>query len=79
MNDIIIGYDAKRIVRNSTGLGNYSRNLVNALSAIVPAGIQLRLYAPDEGSAELRSQVLSRPNVSFAYPRGIQYLSLIHI
>ena len=56
MNDIIIGYDAKRIVRNSTGLGNYSRNLVNALSAIVPAGIQLRLYAPDEGSAELRSQ-----------------------
>lgn len=73
MNDIIIGYDAKRIVRNSTGLGNYSRNLVNALSAIVPAGIQLRLYAPDEGSAELRSQVLLRPNVSFAFPRGIQY------
>ena len=60
-------------MRNSTGLGNYSRNLVNALSAIVPAGIQLRLYAPDEGSAELRSQVLLRPNVSFAFPRGIQY------
>lgn len=60
-------------MRNSTGLGNYSRNLVNALSAIVPAGIQLRLYAPDEGSAELRSQVLLRPNVSFVFPRGIQY------
>ncbi len=73
MNDIIIGYDAKRIVRNSTGLGNYSRNLVNAISAIAPAGTQLRLYAPDEGRAELRSQVVTRPNVSFAYPRGAAF------
>jgi hypothetical protein len=28
---LIIGYDAKRMMCNDTGLGNYSRNLVNAL------------------------------------------------
>ena len=27
-----IAYDAKRLVRNTTGLGNYSRTLVNDLS-----------------------------------------------
>ena len=26
---MIIGYDAKRIVRNATGLGSYGRTLVN--------------------------------------------------
>ena len=29
---IIVGYDAKRIVRNATGLGSYGRTLVNDLS-----------------------------------------------
>ena len=29
---IIIGFDAKRVVRNGTGLGAYGRNLVNDLS-----------------------------------------------
>ena len=27
-----IGYDAKRIVRNGTGLGNYGRTLVNDIA-----------------------------------------------
>ena len=31
---MIIGYDAKRIVRNGTGLGNYGRTLVNDLAAL---------------------------------------------
>lgn len=66
---ITIGYDAKRIVRNATGLGTYSRTLINDLVPLCPQGTQLRLYAPDEGREELRRQILTRPNVTFAYPR----------
>jgi hypothetical protein len=32
-NIITVGFDAKRIVSNPTGLGNYGRTLVNALLA----------------------------------------------
>ncbi|MBQ9356259.1 MAG: glycosyltransferase family 4 protein [Prevotella sp.] len=64
---IIIGMDAKRIVRNGTGLGNYGRTLVNDLSA--HDELELRLYAPDNGMTQLRSQIVGRPNVVFCYPR----------
>ena len=54
-----IGYDAKRIVRNGTGLGSYGRTLVNDLAPIMP-DTTLRLYAPDAGRDDLRCQVQSR-------------------
>ena len=38
-----IGFDAKRIVRNGTGLGSYGRTLVNDLASYP---LELRLYAP---------------------------------
>ncbi len=72
---IIIGFDAKRIVRNGTGLGNYGRTLVNDLLAVSSDNCQLRLYAPDAGRDELRSKIISSPRLSFAYPQttfGIQ-------
>jgi len=62
----IIGYDAKRIVRNGTGLGNYGRTLVNDLARLDT--FDLRLYAPDSGLAQLRSQIIGRQNVEFAFP-----------
>ncbi len=40
-----IGYDAKRIFHNTTGLGNYSRDLVRILSAYYPDNKYL-LYNP---------------------------------
>ena len=64
--NIIIGYDAKRIVRNGTGLGSYGRTLVNDLAA--DESLQLRLYAPDKGRDDLRNQIVSRPNVTFCHP-----------
>ncbi len=64
-----IGFDAKRIVRNNTGLGNYGRTLVNDLSGIVPEDTMLCLYAPDEGNEVLRQQVNEAPNVVFRYPQ----------
>jgi glycosyltransferase involved in cell wall biosynthesis len=63
-----IGYDAKRIVRNGTGLGNYGRTLVNDI-AQYDAQLDLRLYAPDKGRDELRGQIVAQENVSFCYPQ----------
>ena len=62
----IIGFDAKRIVRNGTGLGSYGRTLVNDLAQ--RPDLELRLYAPDKGRDDLRSQIVERPNVTFCYP-----------
>lgn len=67
-----IGYDAKRIVRNGTGLGSYGRTLVNDLAPIMP-DVTLRLYAPDAGRDDLRCQVQPRENVRFCYPRHLRF------
>ena len=55
---MIVGLDAKRIVRNGTGLGSYGRTLVNDLIRLGDDQLELRLYAPDEGCASLRSQII---------------------
>ena len=60
-----IGFDAKRIVRNGTGLGSYGRTLVNDLASYP---LELRLYAPDQGRDQLRLQIKQQENVSFCYP-----------
>ena len=65
---ITVGFDAKRIVRNNTGLGSYGRTLVRDL-AYQPDSLRLRLYAPDKGRDDLRSQVEGLPRVSFCYPK----------
>ena len=58
-----IGFDAKRIVRNGTGLGSYGRTLVNDLSNYP---LELRLYAPDEVRADMRDQVYQIENIVFS-------------
>ena len=68
---LIIGYDAKRIVRNGTGLGSYGRTLVNDIARCAEStdpALQLRLYAPDEGREDLRNQIINHQNVTFCYP-----------
>ena len=65
---MIVGIDAKRIVRNGTGLGSYGRTLVNDLIRLGDSDMQLRLYAPDEGRDELRSQTIE--GAEFCYPKG---------
>lgn len=67
---MIIGIDAKRIVRNGTGLGSYGRTLVNDLIRLGDSDMQLRLYAPDEGRDDLRGQIIGDGNVQFCYPKG---------
>ena len=67
---MIVGIDAKRIVRNGTGLGSYGRTLVNDLIRMGDSEMQLRLYAPDEGRDDLRGQIIGDGNVQFCYPSG---------
>lgn len=62
---MIVGVDAKRIVRNGTGLGSYGRTLVNDLLRRGDSEMELRLYAPDEGKDALRGQIIE--GATFCY------------
>lgn len=75
---MIIGFDAKRIVRNGTGLGNYCRTLINDMIRC-NNGKQLLLYTPDKGRDVLRNQIIESDSCRFVYPkkkRGKIYKSL---
>lgn len=67
MNEMTIGYDAKRAVNNLTGLGNYSRLVVDALSALYPDNRYI-LMAPRAGENPRLSPILQRKNVSLVTP-----------
>ena len=67
----IIGFDAKRIVRNGTGLGSYGRTLINDLARFP---LTLRLYAPTPGRDDLRNQITPSDNISFVYPHSPSHL-----
>lgn len=73
---MIIGYDAKRIAYNNTGLGSYGRTLVNDIAEAVQPGTMLNLYTPGTGDDALRRQIKPRTNVRYVYPdNGIGCLS----
>ena len=71
-NILKIGFDAKRIVRNGTGLGSYGRTLVNDLAQYP---LRLNLYAPDKGRDDLRTQIVERDNIAFVYPASRHFKS----
>lgn len=64
---LTIGYDAKRAVSNGTGLGNYCRTLLNDLGTTDTID-SFRLYVPDLGRDDLRSQLDMPRNMSFVTP-----------
>lgn len=64
-----IGFDAKRITHNSTGLGNYARFVVNALSKYFPENNYI-LYSPSSGKEDLRNRIHPSPNIRFSYPEN---------
>ena len=66
-----IGFDAKRAVNNKTGLGNYSRLVVDVLSEYYPEN-EYVLYAPKLRYNNRLEPLLSRKNINLAGPqRGI--------
>jgi glycosyltransferase involved in cell wall biosynthesis len=65
-----IGFDAKRAVRNHTGLGNYSRYVIEILSKYYPDN-QYILFAPEQRQNSRLKTILLRTNISFVFPDGI--------
>lgn len=57
-----IAYDAKRFFHNTSGLGNYSRDLVRILSRFFPENEYLLL---NKNKSERGADILRHPNVSF--------------
>lgn len=62
---MLIGFDAKKIVSNLTGIGNYSRGLVNLLSA--DGSDKCVLFAPDKGKEKCLAGLALNENVEFVY------------
>ena len=57
-----IAFDAKRITNNATGLGNYSRFVLEALTEYRPENRYL-LYSPSIGRPELYRELLEHRSV----------------
>lgn len=64
-----IGLDGKRAVKNLTGLGNYSRLVVESLAMQFPDD-RFLLYTPDISENPRLKNIISLPNVSFRTPSG---------
>lgn len=61
-----IGYDAKRAVNNNTGLGNYSRLVIDTIAS--SGDDTLMLYAPRLRNNPRLMPLLERPNVTLCLP-----------
>jgi glycosyltransferase involved in cell wall biosynthesis len=64
-----IGYDAKRAFKNFTGLGNYSRSLINMMFDFFPVN-NYYLYTPPYNNS-LDCAFLDKNNVNVRMPKGL--------
>lgn len=64
-----IAFDAKRAVYNNTGLGNYSRLVIDVMSEYYPDNEYL-LYTPGIKLNKGLSPILSRTNIKMVSPHG---------
>ena len=62
-----IAYDAKRITNNATGLGNYSRFVLETLTEFRPENRYL-LYSPSAGDPALYKRLLTHRSVHLFTP-----------
>lgn len=65
-----IGYDAKRAAVNFTGLGNYSRYIINGVASFSPQN-KLILYIPKKKNNIEYAKLLEYKNVTESLPRNI--------
>lgn len=70
MENLTIGYDAKRAVCNGTGLGNYSRLVIDLMSGYLYDS-KLLLYSPVANNNKRLAPLLKRDNVNLVTPSGI--------
>ena len=62
-----IAFDAKRITHNATGLGNYSRFVLDTLTEFRPENRYL-LFSPSTGDPSLYKRLLSNRSVRLITP-----------
>lgn len=71
-----IGFDAKRAVQNMTGLGNYSRYVIDALLTYFPENEYI-LFAPKKRTnSQLDNIIANKPNVKIVTPKNKFFSSL---
>lgn len=70
-----IGFDGKRAVQNFTGLGNYSRYLLEAMQNCFPENEYI-LYAPRERENPRLAPLLGRGNMRLRLPEGTVWKKL---
>lgn len=67
---MLIAFDAKRAVQNATGLGNYSRYVIDILCEH-QTGNHYMLYAPNRRENQQLNQLIDiSPQLSMRYPQG---------
>ncbi len=66
---MIIGYDGKRAVRNLTGLGNYSRLVIESMARVY-ADDEHIVYTPDLRENPRLDAIRAMPNVRLRLPRA---------
>ncbi len=67
-----IGFDAKRAFNNFTGLGNYSRTLIETLARYYPEN-EYHLFTPKTNQNPRLDFIKSYPSVSVYFPTGIMH------
>lgn len=67
IENLTIGYDAKRAVCNRTGIGNYSRVLIDCMSSLYPDNNYI-LYSPKQKDSPELSNLLKKDNVRLYIP-----------
>lgn len=65
---IMIGFDAKRAAQNKTGLGNYSRFVIGALTLFAPDKRYL-LYIPNPNRVSSLGGIEKADNIELRYPQ----------
>ena len=73
--DMKIGYDAKRLFNNFTGLGNYSRTMIDILTTYVPEH-QYLLYSPAVTKNQVTMPYLETERCRTIVPTGMMKGSL---
>jgi len=67
-NSMNIGFDGKRAANNLTGLGNYSRSLIEHLAIQFPEN-QYYVYTPKKKDAIVNLPLFAKPNVYLELPQ----------
>ena len=72
-----IGFDAKRLFLNQTGLGNYSRFIVDSLLHLYPENNYL-LFTPKTRKSAQTEHYFEHPNIQVIQPKGIWKLPILN-